>query len=497
MIFTAHLLLYLGAHGVSLACQRRGKFRFIGEFVADEAGYQAFSDALGQFKHARLSILVDSVDEQYQAESLPHVIGSARAQMLARRLRQVSRGSEFAAAWYQGREDHGRRDDRYLFVSLNTLDWAKTWLALLAQHEIHLAVLTTVPIVSHALVRELQKDAMSLLWVTQQSGGTRLSFFSQNRLLFSRLSTLESSQLAGQLADEIVKTRYYLTSHQYLPHQNPLSIAVLDTQQNRQRLCEILNQETGLNLSCHVRASDVLAQHLRVNVSDLHRHRDIPHLVALGRYSVAVNLATPAMTLGCRQMQWRRGLYSAAVGCLVVTAVVGGYLSYYRDQLTSSVVQSRTQLVQQQQRLQQALLQIPITPTAPANLKAAVEIADKLNASARPMPDFVVLSEILAHQPHITLTGLVWQHHNSDVQANTPSVLYVDGEVRPFQGNYRDAMADVNLFMAELRQHSRIEQVDAIHMPINRDPQSSLRLSAQEGAATATFKLKLLLKVSS
>lgn len=496
-LFSPHLLVYLSLQGVSLACQRRGKFHFIGEFVADEAGYQAFSEVLERFRYAKLSILVDGVDEQYHAESLPHVFGAARAQMLARRLRQVSRDSAYAVVWHQGRENDGRRDDRYLFVSLNTLEWAQTWLDLLARHAAHLALLTTVPLVSHALVRNLPPESAPLLWVTQQSGGTRLSFFSHNRLLFSRLCTPESSQAADKLAEEIVKTRYYLTSHQYLPHQSPLTVAVLDTQQDYERLCQILNQDTGLDLTCQVRASDVLAQRLRVNASDLHRYKDSLHLAALGRYSTSVNLATPEMTLRYRQMQWQRGLYLAAVACLAAAGLAGGYLSYERDRLAATMLQTQAELGRQQLRYHQILAKMPVAPVAPVELKAAVEAAQALYRAPQPMTDFAVLSNALAQHPRIAVTRLSWQAQDMDRRQDGGQALYVDGEVRPFRGDYRAAMTDIDGLIAELRHYPRVAAVDVVSMPVNRDPKLSLHQSAQAPATSAEFKLKLVLRAAS
>lgn len=497
MIFVPHLLVYIHAQGVSLACQRRGKFRFVGEFDADESGYQAFAAALKPFKNARLSILVDSVDEQYHVENLPHVLGTARTEMLARRLRQISRDSAFAAAWHQGRDPDGRRDDRFLFVSLNTLDWAQVWLDLLARQHVHLALLTTVPIVSQSMVRHLPQESAPLLWVTQQSGGTRLSFFQQNRLLFSRLSTPESGQAAEKLAEEIIKTRYYLTSHQYLAHQSHLAVVVLDTQQDHQRLCEMLNQDTGLNLSCQVHVSDVLAQRLWINANDLHKYRDSLHLAALGRYSAAINLATPAMTLTYRQRWWQRGLYLTAAASLLVGVIAGGYLTYQRDQFAASAMQTHGWLKQQQNSYQHILAKMPATPTSPANLKAAVDVARTLSAAPQPVTDFAILSEVLTRDSHITVTRLVWQERNVEEPGNAQRVLVIEGEALLSQGNYPLAMAAIDRFVADLRQHPRIARVEVMSMPVNRDPKLTLHQSAQAVASAAAFKLKLLLRAPS
>ena len=493
MIFTPHLLVYLSAQGVSLASQQLGQFRFVGEYMADSAGYQAFARILMQYKHAKLSILVDSVDEQYHAEDLPHVLGSARAQMLKRRLHQVSRDNAFAATWYQGRQKHARRDDRYLFVSLSTLEWAQVWLNLLIEQNVHLALLTTVPVVSHALLRHLPQTSTSLLWVTQQSGGVRLSYFSENRLLFSRLCTPESCHHAEQLAEEITKTRYYLTSHQYLSHQGALTVAVLDTHHDCVRLCDILNQQTERRLSCEVYATDAIAKRLRVKTKDLHRYPDSLHLAALGRYPVAVNLATPAMILGYRQRQGQHGFYLAALASLIMAALAGGYLDYQRNQINMTLQQTHVQLAQLKQQYQSVSLKIPNTAVTPANLKAAVEVAHALYAAPRPMHDFAILSEVLTQHPSIALTRLAWQSREK-TDIHPASVMSVDGEIRPFQGDYRTAMTYMDAFVADLRHHPRIAQVEVIAMPINRDPTLSLHQSAQTLSTIAAFRLKLRLR---
>lgn len=497
MIFPTHLLIYLSAHSVSLAYQRRGKFHFVGEYRNDETGYQACFRDLKQFSHVKLSILLDSVDEQYHAESLPHVIGAARSQMLTRRLRQVSRDSAYSAAWHQGREEEGRRDDSYLFVSLNSMEWVHPWFDMLALHHVKLALLTTVPMVSHALVLHLPQESAPLLWVTQQSGGTRLTFFIRNRLLFSRLTTPESSLEAEKLAEEIIKTRYYLISHQYLPPQSTLAVVVLDTQHDHQRLCQILNQDTGLDMSCQVRNTEVLAQKLWINPADLHRYRDSLHLVALGRYSAPVNLATPEMTLGYRQKQWQRGLYMTAVATALIAVFAGGFLSFQRDQMLATVMQTRTMLAQQKQRYQDIEHKMPAAPTAPINLKNAVEAAKTLQAAPEPLTDFSVVSDQLAGWPQIALTRLAWVNHDVDTQQTNARLLYVDGEIRPFQGDFISAMNDIDGFIANLRKNPEVVKVDIISMPVNRDPKATLHQATKEVTESAPFKLKLLLREAS
>ena len=185
----------------------------------------------------------------------------------------------------------------------------------------------------------------------------------------------------------------------------------------------------------------------------------------------------------------------AAVVSLIMVAIAGGYLGHQRNQFVTALQQTRMQLAQQQQQYQAISSKMPSTPTTPANLKAAVDAAHALYAAPQPMNDFAVLSEVLAQYPPIVVTRLAWQSRDK-VGADPVSVLIVDGEIRPFQGDYRAAMTYIDAFVDDLRHHPRIAQVDVITMPINRDPGLSIHQSAQALSTTATFRLKLRLRSS-
>jgi len=49
-------------------------------------------------------LVADTVDEDYRSEVLPHVQGRARAELLARKLKQVFRNARFTGAWRQDRK---------------------------------------------------------------------------------------------------------------------------------------------------------------------------------------------------------------------------------------------------------------------------------------------------------------------------------------------------------------------------------------------------------
>ena len=508
MIFTSQLLVYVCAWNITVACRRAGKLRLIGQFDADEGGRRAFAATLQMFKGSPVSVMVDSVDEDYRLETLPHVIGSARREMLERRLRQVSRNALFSAAWPQGRETSGRHDDRYLFIILSNHDAVRPWLDLLHQHGVHLAELTVLPAISHILLQRIGPAEPHVLLVSEHSGGLRLSYFEHGNLRFSRLTAPESTDgRAPDIASEITKTDLYLNSQRLMPRDAQLAVYVLDPGNSYTSLCRDINNENK-NLICQTVGSATLAKLVGVDESLLHKTVDVTYLAVLGRRRAAVNLAPPTYTRGYAQLLLRHKLYTAAFAVLVTTLALSGYLFARQHDLEQQrlITQDR---IQKQAGLYRAVqLALPQAPTSPQNLKRVVETARALYAAPRPMSDFARVSQALEAVPEIAVLRLHWiDHDGADSTTPQPSAtgktavpvlraLYFEGEVTPFQGDYSAALASIEHFSATLRSDPGVAEVRTLALPINTDPTTTLDESLRTGNNTpsARFKLKLLMR---
>ena len=103
MLAETQLLVYLSPRGGAILKGRTRKLEWLGVLPGDEAGPAAFGRILLNQTARPVWLLVDSVDEDYRLESLPHVWGRSRQEMLERKLRQLYRGQPFCTAWRQGR----------------------------------------------------------------------------------------------------------------------------------------------------------------------------------------------------------------------------------------------------------------------------------------------------------------------------------------------------------------------------------------------------------
>ena len=74
----------------------------------------------------------------------------------------------------------------------------------------------------------------------------------------------------------------------------------------------------------------------------------------------------------------------------------------------------------------------------------------------------------------------------------------MEGEVRPFSGDYRAAMTSINLLAEKLRRESEIASVSVQKMPLNVHSATALSGNTMDAAnadaARAEFTLRLVLK---
>jgi len=128
-----------------------------------------------------------------------------------------------------------------------------------------------------------------------------------------------------------------------------------------------------------------------------------------------------------------------------------------------------------------------------------------------------LVSQALDRHPAIVLKTLGWKYDRTDIDAEpgarttkpTPESAappiavgrkqsgLVEGDVRPFRGDYRAAIDAINRFADTLSQQPEVAEVRVVKMPLNINP--SLTLSGNtteslEQTGKAEFKLLLVLK---
>jgi hypothetical protein len=92
------LLFSVSASQVSSARWLGGRLGTSTVFENSEAGFAAFKEHLAQEPNLPAHMIVDAVEEDYRFESLPHSFGSDRGEMIARKLKQHYRNTQYCNA---------------------------------------------------------------------------------------------------------------------------------------------------------------------------------------------------------------------------------------------------------------------------------------------------------------------------------------------------------------------------------------------------------------
>ena len=519
------LLIGISAQGATAAYWRGGRIVECRTFADNEAGQAGFKEHLAQFPIVPVHIVVDAVEEDYRFETLPHAIGSDRAEMVNRKLKQHYRNTPYLSAWRLGRDSGKRRDDRYLFSALTNPELLGDWLQAVIARGLPVAGVFLLPMVTAELLDKLEVKATNLLVVAQHAGGLRLTFYRDRQFRLSRLTRGDSGKMENQtryFTDEISNTRLYLHALRTMTLDEQLTVALIDRGDALQEAAAGVARDNP-SIECVRFGRRDLADRLGLDEALLGASPYAIYLHLLGLKEPQSNLAPASVTVGYKRFQARRGIYAgcgALAAAVAIWSVTNLYSAWMLRGDTEDAARRTAQLASQYIEITR---QFPQAPTSADNLKKAVEIGQKLRDTAHsPQKMIALVSRALEASPAIVVREFGWKYGTTEIEAGgarTAAVAgpapqapasgaepalarresaLIEGEVRPFRGDYRSAIISINGFAGRLAGQPGVAEVRVVKLPLNVNPALSLSGNTldnpEQSSSTAEFKLLLVLK---
>ena len=506
------ILVSLSARKTCLALYERGGLSGFTAYDNDDRALRVFGELVAGHPDAPVYLVVDTVEEEYRTELMPHVWGGARREMSKRKLAQLFRTVPYRAAWLQGRDNEAgkRRDDVYLFLALNSGDLLRPYLESIHSRRAPLAGIYLLPQVTQALAARLKCDTAGVLLVSRQQGGLRQSFFLQGRLRISRLTPLDplgDPATAESYAAEIEKSRLFLYNSRLLPRETRLTVLIIDIDENLEQVSSLLSQDTSFHCQCI--GFEQLSSALALGSTELPRDPEALHLFLLGKYPPPASLAESRLTGDFTAHQLRAGLFAASAAFAFAALIWSGY-NLYRGYANQTATQSAiADTARYRTQYAEAAKLFPETPVAADHLRQAVEVADQIKQFGRtPEPYMQLLSAVLNEFPQIELNRLDWRYASTSGTSQqsasnvSPSAWQqqgeIEAEIRPFNGDYRAALLLIERFAARLRVQPSVSGVTIVKLPLNLDPASTLSGSTQDSSdakpGAAQFKLGIVIR---
>lgn len=482
-----HLCAYQWRHGRLLAGER---------FAADAGGLAAFSAYLKRFPGIPAYLVADMVEEDFHRQLLPHVGGSARRGMVARRLRQMYRDTPFRHALVQGRESGGRRDDMMLFSALTNPDLVLPWLERIEAGQVPLAAVYSATFLAGQLVRRLALAREHLLLITRQAGGLRQTYFQGRHLKFSRLSPDAGMDYAQMVAAETEKMEQFLASTRLVARGHRLHVAVLADSASLPEL-----ESTCID------TATLAYQFIPLDAPG----RSDPLLMAVvGRGAPASHYPPGPALRFYRLWQARIGLLLASAA-VTITAICWTGINLWQmqqDEVQQRALQAEVPELEQRYRTLSARLPAVAAPSE--RMRAAVQFEEALRRNG-PVPRQMVeaISAALERSPAVRLNGLTWRVTPAQGAAAgdttrpvqpaqlgfprmPPQTVEIEGEIEAASTDYRAMLSALQGFARDLKQQPGTI-VHVVQAPV--DVRSNVKISGKVGAETADVRPAFVLRM--
>lgn len=481
---TQHLLL-LDAHQLSLQAWHQSSLEEVQRFSLDEAGQSDFQAWLTAHPDTELSMLANLAEEGFQVETLPYLHGRDRQAVLERKLAQHFFGTPLTLALSLGHLQTHRKEERVLLAALTQPALVDPWLKILKTRHTPFAGLYSLPQLTGSLCRQLELPLDRCLILTVHPHGLRESLVMGGEAVFSRLTPLPDSSIAGtatSIASEAHKLHQYLCSQRIIGRDESLTV------------CPLVHPK-ALDA---VQAACLDLGALRFQIQDLHKaadqlglksapgnsHADGLFLHLLATHPPRQQFAPTALRHDYFMARIRYGLVASGIVILLA-----GLLWMSKELVTTHQLQAETarmegEYVSLQAEYASLAHQIPGLALGPDEIRTLLAQYDQLlRQQDNPCRAMSELSHALDAVPTARLDRLHWECNR------VQSTLTVDGNLPATEPRLL-----VNRFEQLLRalDHRGI-RADILTHPVDIAPDKPLRGGdlGQDNIPPPNFKLRL------
>jgi hypothetical protein len=506
------IVLCVSSDNASVAVSQRGRLTDLRQFGNDRQGWSAFEAYVRRRSRATVSIMADSIDEDYRIEKLPHASSGDRRQLIARKLRQLFRGTQFASAALQDRIVGRRREDQYLFAAITRPELLAPWLRVVNALKVPVAGIYLLPVVALSAIGGLKLKQTNLLLVSKNESGLRQTFCKDLKMQVSRLTPTRDDDQHNTTfySEEINSTRMYLDALTLTHVDDVLTVLILDQDGSLAELPNAIARERP-NMKCVRLDPAELEENLGTQATDMASCADALHLQLLTAARPAMNLAPPTLKTRLQVHVVGKFIYAAAMATVafgVLWAVVDGVGVVRGEGEAARLAQEMTSY---QTRYQEVTEHFPETPASSQVLRDSVEAAKRIDAHRRsPRPLLLLLGAALTHSPNIGLGRVEWIYGSPDNMPSGPQLVdftpnlvngvaqigIISAEVQSYEGDNRAALTAIRAFVRRIAEDERVAQVGVLRLPLDLDPTNGLdgSTASQQGSASAPFQIAVVLR---
>lgn len=510
-------------------------------FGATDVGSQEFADYVNRHRRMPSVIVTDLIEEDFRLDTIPHLRGGDQDAVIERKLGQLYRASSYRNAVIQGREEEGRRDDKVFLHAVTNADLLKPLVSVLEHAEVPVEAISSSAVLSGRLLKELDIYFPHTMLVTiVPDFGLRQTYFKDKQIKFSRLTPIiyDESRSVGQLiAAETSRTWQYLDSLRYFGENDSLEVCMLVHARDRAMMQDAIRTYPMLRY----RFLDIneVSDKLKLAPSPTSSHAEELLCHVYSRSTVENHFAAAAERRYATFRRARIALF-ASTAVILTAGAAGATFNLLQATKISNEIESRTR----QERVLQTEFQ-SVVNSMRAQKMATDTVRDTsvfFNSQIRPAPATPgpLLEQVAAvadEFPDVRINQLSWLVSNdqaatmalpaaaggaasgvaavtSEIKAppgsppapastqqgagqsllsgvdvdqplpgNKFHIAVVDAAIQPFDGNLRNALAQIDRFAARLAETPGLS-VKVVRYPVDISTAATLK-AIDKASATA------------
>lgn len=515
--------IFISADKVSVHHLVRNELSSSYLFDVDNEGRANFKRYLAEAENTPAYVLIDIIEEEFRQDTIPHVYGSDRDALIKRKQGRLFRDAKYQYAHLQGREEDGRRDDKYLFTALTNNEILEPWLSMLDENKVPVKGILSLPQLLQSYIQTIPNISDHALIVSMQSiSGLRQTFFLKKQLKISRLSKLPrfgTEPYAPKIASEIDKIQRYLNSLRLVPSDKNLDVYVLADKKTLDEFEKQSPLATNVNYR-HLNVQELAAAAgLKIEQSiPFAEQLFISHLL---KSSPPNYYASNRIIRYAKMRRLRVAMNVCSILLLVFSLAYSGYGLMGALLFKQQAEDSRIKADFYQARYRMAKERLPATPVDSYKIKTAVDAADTLyDYKSSPYSMMSIVGQTMELFPAIQLDDLSWQFSispeptNEDASGNRSQrqdivvadttneefkyyqVSRIKAHISPFDGDYRKAIALVNSFAETLREQQGVYDVTVTSFPLDISSSATLQGTAEVTDREALFSLQTVVGIN-
>ena len=509
--------------------------RFNTDIKGQENFEQWLPESLLKAWYQPISIVVDSRQEEYYWEAVPHVSIRDRQELLQLRRRKLFPATPYSFACIQGKSqklETARLEDQALCIGLSQPDILQSFVRILLKYKIVIQGIYSLPLLAENLLSSLPTAKYTLLVMhteplnETQPFGLRQIFFIDNKLVLSRWIGFSqtSTRFSPFLIEEINKTRQYLLGINVLSHEHYLNVFIFSESQYIEEINEINKQKPFVNITLKLYNAAQWAFQEGLYKSSPPAFLYSLILQKLVYRSSPNHYAQRFERRYFKYFKFRQLLNISTIALVVISSLFASYSMWQAYKTSQQTLQLDLQFAQMEAAYRETKALQPIDIDILA-LKDMIEGVEWLNKRQRfPLESFNILSEYLVDFPQLSLEKLSWTYKEEVAQqvgGENPTskiqqllqakrkeaglneskfldVVIIEGKILPFDGNSGKALETVRNFEQHLKKDKRIKDIKEIALPLNLSPMNTTKGNLTHSNTTAKdapFSLEITLNL--